>query len=150
VILAIDGRCNAWVRLCHRLVQPTLDPSPVESRDRSGGLDAKAGLTDCHLEEVGTCRVVLERAARSDVTAEWSKFDMGPQHRLRALSAFTGVISERAAIGEFAAALDTAGNGLIVAGWPGAPSQSPGRGRASGWQVCQGGQSDSAPGEPFL
>jgi hypothetical protein len=97
VILAIDGRCSAYARLCHQLVRPTLDPSPVESPDRSGGLDAKADLTDGHLDEVGTCRVVLERAARSDVTAEWSKFDTGPQHRLRALSAFTGVISERTA-----------------------------------------------------
>lgn len=80
----------------------------------SGGVDAAVGLTDFHVDEVATRRVVLERAARSYVLADSSKFGTTAPHRVCSLSDFTALITEQAPRGDLANSLAEAGTEVLL------------------------------------
>lgn len=60
----------------------------------SGGVDADAGLTDFHLDEVATRRVIVANAARSYVLADASKLARVAPHRVCGLDDVTAVITD--------------------------------------------------------
>lgn len=60
----------------------------------SGGVDARAGLTDFHLDEVHTRQLVLDRTSRSYVLADSSKFGAVAPYRVCDLEDFTGLVTE--------------------------------------------------------
>jgi DeoR/GlpR family transcriptional regulator of sugar metabolism len=80
----------------------------------SGGVDATIGLTDFHVDEVATRRVVLQRAAQSYVLADSTKFDTTAPHRVCNLGDFTGLITEQAPRGDLAKRLAEAGTEVLV------------------------------------
>lgn len=61
----------------------------------SGGVDADAGLTDFHFDEVATRRVILAHSAQSYVLADSSKFARVAPHRVCGLDELTAVITDR-------------------------------------------------------
>jgi DeoR/GlpR family transcriptional regulator of sugar metabolism len=80
----------------------------------SGGLDAAAGLTDFHLDEVATRRVVLARATSSYVLADASKFGRVAPHRVCGLGDFTGLITDERPDETLASAIERGGGTLMV------------------------------------
>lgn len=80
----------------------------------SGGVDATAGLTDFHFEEVATRRVVLERAMSSYVLADASKHGRVAAHRVCGLGDFTGLITDKRPDDELATAIERSGGTLLV------------------------------------
>jgi DeoR/GlpR family transcriptional regulator of sugar metabolism len=82
----------------------------------SGGIDARAGLTDHHLDEVATRRTIIEHSARSYVLAPASALGRVAPHRVCGLSEVSGVITDAPVPAELAAALD--GAHLVLSGEP--------------------------------
>lgn len=80
----------------------------------SGGVHSTAGLTDFHLDEVATRRVVLRNAARSYVLADAGKLEQVAPHRVCDLGELAGVITDGSP-DELAEALDREGVELLVA-----------------------------------
>ena len=60
----------------------------------SGGVDAVAGLTDFHVDEVATRRVMIANAARSYVLADSSKLGRVAPHRVCPLAEIDGLITD--------------------------------------------------------
>ncbi|MCL2781457.1 MAG: DeoR/GlpR family DNA-binding transcription regulator [Actinomycetia bacterium] len=60
----------------------------------SGGVDASAGLTDYHLEEVATRRQMIANARRSYMLADASKFGVAAPYSVCSLDQIHGLISE--------------------------------------------------------
>jgi DeoR/GlpR family transcriptional regulator of sugar metabolism len=60
----------------------------------SGGVDAHAGVTDYHLDEVDVRRAILRNARQSWVLADSSKFGHVAQHRVAPFTSVSGVITE--------------------------------------------------------
>lgn len=82
----------------------------------SGGIDARAGLTDFHLDEVATRRAIIDHSARSFALADSSKLGRVAPHRVCALGRLAGVITDGPVPAEVAAALDGAGPSLPAGG----------------------------------
>lgn len=61
----------------------------------SGGVHAEAGLTDFHVDEVATRRVILANAARSYVLAEAGKIGRVAPHEVCRLDEPTAIITDR-------------------------------------------------------
>ncbi|AQA09475.1 DeoR/GlpR transcriptional regulator [Streptomyces samsunensis] len=80
----------------------------------SGGL-APYGLTDYHLDEVATKRVMLANASHRYVLADSSKFGRTAAHRVCELSGFDTLITDQPCPAELRTALIQAG-GSIIAG----------------------------------
>lgn len=80
----------------------------------SGGVDAAAGLTDYHLDEVATRRVMIANSVRSYVLADSAKLGRVAAHRVCGLDAFDEVITDRMPSPALREALEESG-GLIVA-----------------------------------
>ncbi len=81
----------------------------------SGGVDAAAGLTDYHLDEVASRRVIIANAAQRYVLADSSKLDLVAPHRVCGLDAIDGVITDRAAPSALENAVQRAGGVIIAA-----------------------------------
>lgn len=81
----------------------------------SGGLDAEAGLTDYHDDEVTTRRVILGHAAASFALADSSKFGVVALRGVCDLDRLTGVVCESSPDGPLAQALHEAGVAVHVA-----------------------------------
>jgi DeoR/GlpR family transcriptional regulator of sugar metabolism len=81
----------------------------------SGGVDATAGLTDFHLDEVATRRVILTNAVRSYVLVDSSKFGRVAPHHVCGLEALTGLVTDTRPGSPLARAVERAG-GVIVTG----------------------------------
>ncbi|MFG2017961.1 DeoR/GlpR family DNA-binding transcription regulator [Actinomadura geliboluensis] len=80
----------------------------------SGGVDASAGLTDYHLDEVATRRVMIANTVRSYVLADSRKLGRVAAHRVCGLDAFDEVITDKTPSPALREALEESG-GLIVA-----------------------------------
>lgn len=80
----------------------------------SGGVDAGAGLTDFHLEEVATRRRILARATASYVLADSTKLGRVAAHRVCGLGEFEGLITDKRPETALQAALERSGGQLIV------------------------------------
>lgn len=74
----------------------------------SGGISAEAGLTDFHLDEVATRRVMLSNAARSYVLADSTKLDRAAPHQVCGLDELSVVITDRHPSAAFRRAADEA------------------------------------------
>ncbi len=62
----------------------------------SGGVEPSAGLTDFHLDEVATRRMMLAHASRSYVLADSSKLNRIAPHRVCGLDAITAIVTDEA------------------------------------------------------
>src|SRR5437868_6005216 len=60
----------------------------------SGGVDAEAGLTDFHLDEVAVRRVILANSVRSYALADATKFGRVAPHRVCDLDAIDGLVTD--------------------------------------------------------
>lgn len=81
----------------------------------SGGVDADAGLTDYHLDEVAVRRTIIANSAASYVLADSSKLDRIAPHRVCDLGAITGVITEVSSSAAVVAAVQNAGGVVLSA-----------------------------------
>jgi len=99
----------------HLTVQFFKDLRPDIAFLGSGGIDESAGLTDFHLDEVITRRVVLAQATQSYVLADSSKHGRVATHRVCGLDGFTGLITDRMPSAGLAAGIKRSGGQVIVA-----------------------------------
>lgn len=81
----------------------------------SGGVDASAGLTDYHLDEVDVRRTMIANSAASYVLADSSKLGRIGPHRVCPLTAVTGLITEECTSPAVAAAIREAGGVVLSA-----------------------------------
>ncbi|MEU3602727.1 DeoR/GlpR family DNA-binding transcription regulator [Streptomyces sp. NPDC006798] len=80
----------------------------------SGGIDATAGVTDFHYEEIASERRVRANSARSYVVADGSKRGRVAGYRVRAAGECTGVITDDSAAARLAAVAETGCEVLVV------------------------------------
>lgn len=85
----------------------------------SGGVDAVAGLTDFHLDEVATRRVIIENAARSFVLADAVKLGRVAPHRVCGLAEVDGLITDGEVPAALALIIEGSG-GTLLSGDPSA------------------------------
>lgn len=81
----------------------------------SGGVDADAGLTDFHLDEVATRQAIIAAAARSYVLAAASKLDRVAPYRVCGLRDITGVVTDAGPSAELGRALEQSGGAVVLA-----------------------------------
>jgi len=80
----------------------------------SGGVHARAGLTDYHPPEVVTRRTIIAQSADSYVLADSSKLGAIAVHRVCALSRVTAVLTDHQARPEITEALTEAGCTVLI------------------------------------
>ena len=80
----------------------------------SGGVHARAGLTDYHPPEVVTRRTIIAQSADSYVLADSSKLGAIAVHRVCALSRITAVLTDYQASPEITEALTEAGCTVLI------------------------------------
>jgi DeoR family transcriptional regulator, fructose operon transcriptional repressor len=83
----------------------------------SGGVAADLGLTDFHLDEVATRRVILAHCARSFVLADAAKIGRIAPFRVCGLDAVAGLITDEPPSADLRIAVHRAG-GIVVTGNP--------------------------------
>ncbi|MEZ0357572.1 DeoR/GlpR family DNA-binding transcription regulator [Mycobacterium sp. SA01] len=83
----------------------------------SGGVDARSGLTDFHLDEIDVRRTIIANSARSYILADSSKLGQVAPHRVCALSAVDGLITDQSTDTAVAAAFDETG-GVVLSARP--------------------------------
>lgn len=81
----------------------------------SGGVDAGAGLTDFHFDEVATKRAMLAGSVRSYVLADAGKQGRIAPHRVCGFDELSGLITDEPADPELADAVERAGGTVIAA-----------------------------------
>jgi DeoR/GlpR family transcriptional regulator of sugar metabolism len=81
----------------------------------SGGVDAVAGLTDYHLDEVDVRRTIIANSARSYILADSSKLGQIAPHRVCDLTSVTGLITEEVTAPAVASAVQEAGGVVLSA-----------------------------------
>lgn len=81
----------------------------------SGGVDAVEGLTDFHLDEVATRRIILANTVRSYVLADSAKFGRVAPHRVCGLDAIDGVITDTRPSAALESAVERAGGVIVTA-----------------------------------
>ena len=81
----------------------------------SGGIDAASGLTDFHLDEVATRRMIIANSARSYALADSAKIGQVAPHRVCTLADLDGLITDRSAPPDLVDAMEKAGGEVIVA-----------------------------------
>lgn len=81
----------------------------------SGGVDATAGLTDFHLDEVATRRVMLANSACSYVLVDSSKLGRVAPHRVCGLDALAGLVTDARPAPPLALAVKRAGGVIVTA-----------------------------------
>ncbi|WKG02876.1 DeoR/GlpR family DNA-binding transcription regulator [Mycolicibacterium sp. HK-90] len=81
----------------------------------SGGVDAAAGLTDFHLDEIDVRRTIIANSARSYILADSSKLGQVAPYRVCDLSAIDGLITDQNTDPAVAAALQETGGVVMPA-----------------------------------
>ncbi|MCW2641940.1 MAG: transcriptional regulator, DeoR family [Dactylosporangium sp.] len=81
----------------------------------SGGVDAVAGLTDFHLDEVATRRVMLANSVRSYVLVDSSKWGRVAPHGVCGLEDITGLVADARPVSSLALAVERAGGVIVTA-----------------------------------
>lgn len=79
----------------------------------SGGVDAQAGLTDFHLDEIDVRRTIIANSARSFVLADSSKLGQVAPYKVCDLGAVSGLITDRCTSPAVAAAMEE-GGGVVI------------------------------------
>lgn len=85
----------------------------------SGGVDATAGLTDFHLDEIDVRRTIIANSASSYILADSSKLGLVAPYRVCELAAVDGLITDQNTAPAVAAAIEETGGVVLTAG-PGA------------------------------
>lgn len=80
----------------------------------SGGVDARSGLTDFHLDEVSVRRTVIENASASWVLADHTKLGQVARYKVASLSDLTGIITDADPSDTLRSAVEENG-GVIIA-----------------------------------
>lgn len=83
----------------------------------SGGVDARAGLTDFHLDEIDVRRTIIANSARNYILADSSKLGQVAPHRVCPLSAVDGLITDQSTDAAVAAAFEETG-GVVLSARP--------------------------------
>ncbi|WP_238391905.1 MULTISPECIES: DeoR/GlpR family DNA-binding transcription regulator [unclassified Mycolicibacterium] len=83
----------------------------------SGGVDASAGLTDFHLDEIDVRRTIIENSARSYILADASKLGQVAPYKVCDLAAVSGLITDESTVPAVAAAIEEAG-GVVLSARP--------------------------------
>ena len=83
----------------------------------SGGVDARAGLTDFHLDEIDVRRTIIANSARSYVLADSSKLGQVAPYRVCDLAAVDGLITDENTDPAVAAAIEETG-GVVISARP--------------------------------
>ncbi|MEV7421732.1 MULTISPECIES: DeoR/GlpR family DNA-binding transcription regulator [unclassified Streptomyces] len=81
----------------------------------SGGVDASAGLTDFHLDEVATRRLILANTVRSYILADASKFGRVAPHRVCGLEEVDGLITDARPSPTLESGVERSGGIVVVA-----------------------------------
>lgn len=81
----------------------------------SGGVEAEAGLTDFHLDEIDIRRTIIANSARSYILADSTKLGRIATYRVCALDAVTGLITDGDGPPAIAAAISQAGGVVLSA-----------------------------------
>ncbi|MFE0424400.1 DeoR/GlpR family DNA-binding transcription regulator [Streptomyces sp. NPDC058953] len=81
----------------------------------SGGIDAAAGVTDYHYEEIATKRMILANSARTYVVADGGKWGRVAGYQVCAPGACDGVITDDSAAAYLVAAVAETGCEVLVA-----------------------------------
>lgn len=81
----------------------------------SGGVDASAGLTDFHLDEVATRRLMLANTVRSYILADSSKFGRVAPHRVCGLEDVDGLITDARPSSTLESGMERSGGVVVVA-----------------------------------
>jgi DeoR/GlpR family transcriptional regulator of sugar metabolism len=89
----------------------------------SGGVDARAGLTDFHLDEVDVRRTIIANSARSYILADAAKLGQVAPYRVCALGDVDGLITDQSPPPPIAAAFEKTG-GVVLSARPATPSGS--------------------------
>lgn len=84
----------------------------------SGGVDAQAGLTDFHLDEIDVRRTIIANSARSYILADSSKLGQVAPYRVCELGAVDGLITECNTSPALTAAIEETG-GVVLTARPG-------------------------------
>jgi DeoR family transcriptional regulator, fructose operon transcriptional repressor len=81
----------------------------------SGAVDAVAGLTDYHLDEIDVRRTIIANAAASYILADASKLGRIGPHRVCPLAAVSGLITDECASAALQSAVREAGGAVLSA-----------------------------------
>jgi len=81
----------------------------------SGGVDAVSGLTDFHLDEIASRRVIIANSARSFVLADNTKLGRIAPHRVCGLTDLAGLITDGSVPKPLQVALGVAGSAVLSA-----------------------------------
>jgi DeoR family fructose operon transcriptional repressor len=79
----------------------------------SGGVDATAGLTDYHLDEIATRRVMVANSGRSYILADAAKLTRVAPHRVCGLDAVAGLVTDGVVAPTLKFAVERTG-GLVI------------------------------------
>jgi len=80
----------------------------------SGGIDAEAGLTDYHLDEVAVRKVMMHNAAHAYVLVDSSKLGRVARHKVADFSEFDGVITDQQPPSDIQEAISAAHGKVIL------------------------------------
>ena len=80
----------------------------------SGGVDVEDGLSDYHLDEVATRRVMIANTTRSFALADTSKIGRTAPHRVCALADLAGVVAEKALPAAVRKAVERGGGTVVT------------------------------------
>jgi len=83
----------------------------------SGGIDARAGLTDFHLDEIDVRRTIITNSARSYILADSSKLGHVAPYRVCDLGAVDGLITDNDNCAAVTAAVEEKG-GVVLSARP--------------------------------
>lgn len=81
----------------------------------SGGIEARAGLTDYHLDEAMVRRTMVKNAAASFILADSSKLGRVVKHRVVDLSEVTGLITDQEPSPQLRSAFNASGGQVLLA-----------------------------------
>lgn len=81
----------------------------------SGGVDVAAGLTDYHLDEVATRRVMVAQSARSYVLADAAKLGRVAPHAVCGLADLAGLVTDSEVPAELRTVLERFGGAVLAA-----------------------------------
>jgi DeoR/GlpR family transcriptional regulator of sugar metabolism len=80
----------------------------------SGGVSAEAGVTDFHIDEIATKRVLIANARETYLLADGSKLGKVAAYRVCGLDEVTGVITDTQPARSLAAAIRDAGGRIVL------------------------------------
>lgn len=130
-VLVSGGRVRGGDLACSNAHARSLfaDVYPDVAFIGSGGVDAVAGLTDYHLDEVDVRRTIIANSAASYILADSSKLGRIGPHRVCDLGSVSGLITEECTSPAVAAAIRESGGVVLSAATDPRTAETPPLGR---------------------